>query len=93
MKVSSQERKVMDNVIYFLKQLFMFFREFAQNIVLGAVALYTASKGSPLAFIAGVVTVLFVMVIYLLIIKVLNERKIRRREEKDNHYCQAGGIA
>lgn len=52
-------------------------KEFMSSILVLITSLYVAAKGSPMAYIAGCVTVIIAIAIFLIVKKVLYERKKR----------------
>ena len=62
-----------------LKDFQTYIKEFISTIFVLVASLYAAAKGSPMAYIAGVVTVVLAIILFLIIKKVLYERK-RRKE-------------
>jgi len=75
-----------ENAINTTKNFFMFIKEIYVNVLIFIASLYVAAKESPMAFLAGGLLVLGLVIFYVLILKVLYGRRkrggTRRQKEK-----------
>jgi len=55
-------------------------KEFVSGLIVLVASLYMAAKDSPMAYIAGVITVIVGLIVFLLVKKVMYERRRKKTD-------------